>query len=59
MTTPGPMTKPGRIPRQFRPWQPGGGRAAEVWVFPPGAGVANFDWRISTAVVARSGPFSA
>ena len=44
--------------RVFRPWKNGGGQTAEIAVSPPGAGFENFDWRISTAVVAASGPFS-
>lgn len=55
------MTETGihpRAARQFRPWKNGGGRTAEIAVMPPGAGLDDFDWRISTAVVAQSGPFS-
>lgn len=44
--------------RVFRPWKNGGGQTAEIIVSPPGAGFEDFDWRISTAVVAASGPFS-
>ena len=44
--------------RQFRPWKNGGGQTAEIMVSPEGAGFEDFDWRISTAVVAQSGPFS-
>jgi environmental stress-induced protein Ves len=44
--------------RVFRPWKNGGGETAEIAVSPAGAGFENFDWRISTAIVAASGPFS-
>ena len=45
--------------RVFRPWKNGGGETAEIAVSPPGADFESFDWRISTAIVATSGPFSA
>jgi environmental stress-induced protein Ves len=45
--------------RVFRPWKNGGGQTAEIAVSPANAGFENFDWRISTAIVATSGPFSA
>lgn len=48
-----------RSARQFTPWKNGGGRTAEILAMPEGAGIADFDWRISTAEVAQSGPFSA
>ena len=44
--------------RRFQPWKNGSGRTAEIAAMPPGAGLDDFDWRISTAVVAQSGPFS-
>ena len=44
--------------RIFRPWKNGGGETAEIVVSPVGADFDSFDWRISTAVVAASGPFS-
>lgn len=44
--------------RLFSPWKNGGGETAEIVVSPPGADFGTFDWRISTAVVAASGPFS-
>jgi environmental stress-induced protein Ves len=44
--------------RQFRPWKNGGGQTAEIAVSPAGAGFGDFDWRISTAIVATDGPFS-
>jgi hypothetical protein len=40
------------------PWKNGGGVTYEVAVEPPGAGFADFGWRVSTAVVASDGPFS-
>ncbi|MCI9866699.1 HutD family protein [Rhizobium skierniewicense] len=40
------------------PWKNGGGETVEIAVFPPGAGVDDFDWRISMATVASDGPFS-
>lgn len=44
--------------RRFQPWKNGGGQTAEIAVSPAGAGFDDFDWRISTAIVAQSGPFS-
>lgn len=44
--------------RRFQPWKNGGGQTAEIAVSPQGAGLDDFDWRISTAIVAGSGPFS-
>ncbi|WP_220443688.1 HutD/Ves family protein [Paracoccus luteus] len=44
--------------RVFRPWKNGGGDTAEIVVSPPGAGFDDFEWRISTALVASDGPFS-
>lgn len=40
------------------PWKNGKGETVEIAVFPQGATVENFDWRISTATVAEDGPFS-
>lgn len=45
--------------RIFRPWKNGGGETAEILVSPPDAGFDDFGWRISTAIVAGDGPFSA
>lgn len=56
------MTAPGiyrTADRVFRPWKNGGGETAEILAFPAGAGFDDFSWRISTAIVAASGPFSA
>lgn len=44
--------------RHFAPWKNGGGRTAEILAAPGGAGLDDFAWRISTAEVAASGPFS-
>ncbi len=56
------MNQPTRIWRRaervFTPWKNGGGRTAEILAMPEGAGLDGFDWRISTAEVAQSGPFS-
>ncbi|APO78729.1 protein HutD (plasmid) [Rhizobium etli 8C-3] len=40
------------------PWKNGGGETVEVAVWPPGAGLFDFDWRVSMATVAFDGPFS-
>lgn len=40
------------------PWKNGGGSTTEIAVAPPGAGFDQFDWRISLATIAQSGPFS-
>lgn len=39
-------------------WKNGGGETREIAVFPAGADMESFDWRISMATVAREGPFS-
>ncbi|MGN6207430.1 HutD/Ves family protein [Asticcacaulis sp.] len=44
-----------RIPQ---PWKNGGGVTREIAVFPDGAGMDDFQWRISMAEVTESGPFS-
>ncbi|MEW2161243.1 HutD family protein [Streptomyces sp. NPDC007189] len=44
--------------RTVTPWKNGGGLTREVAVSPSGAGVADFDWRLSMADVAQGGPFS-
>jgi len=42
-----------------KPWKNGGGTTVELVISPPGADASGrFDWRISTATVASSGPFS-
>lgn len=40
------------------PWKNGGGETAEIMVWPPASGFDDFDWRLSRATVAASGPFS-
>ncbi|MER8834665.1 HutD family protein [Mesorhizobium sp. M0045] len=40
------------------PWKNGGGVTTEIVVSPPGAGLDDFDWRVSMARVEGSGPFS-
>lgn len=40
------------------PWKNGGGETVEIAVFPEGAGLAGFDWRVSMARVDSDGPFS-
>ncbi len=40
------------------PWKNGGGSTREIVCRPPGAGMDAFDWRVSVATIAQSGPFS-
>ncbi len=40
------------------PWKNGGGSTREIVCWPPGAGMDTFDWRVSLATIAQSGPFS-
>lgn len=40
------------------PWKNGGGVTTEIAVSPIGAGLDDFDWRVSMARVQGSGPFS-
>ncbi|MDM0111618.1 HutD family protein [Variovorax sp. J22R133] len=40
------------------PWKNGGGTTREIACWPPGAGIEHFDWRVSIATIAASGPFS-
>ena len=40
------------------PWKNGGGSTCEIACWPPGAGLADFAWRLSIASIALSGPFS-
>lgn len=44
--------------RRRMPWKNGGGETMEIAVSPDGAPLDDFDWRISTAHVGASGPFS-
>ncbi len=39
-------------------WKNGGGSTREIACWPPGAGIDAFDWRVSIATIAASGPFS-
>ena len=41
------------------PWKNGGGVTTEIAVSPDWAVLDDFDWRVSTALVASDGPFSA
>ncbi|MDP2418920.1 MAG: HutD family protein [Hydrogenophaga sp.] len=41
------------------PWKNGVGNTREIVCCPHGAGLDNFDWRVSIATIAQSGPFSA
>lgn len=40
------------------PWKNGGGCTTEILAAPPGATLDDFDFRISLATIAQSGPFS-
>jgi environmental stress-induced protein Ves len=40
------------------PWKNGGGQTIEIAVSPEGAGLDDFDWRLSRARVESDGPFS-
>ncbi|RUP31055.1 MAG: HutD family protein [Curvibacter sp.] len=40
------------------PWKNGGGVTREIVCQPPGAGLDDFDWRVSIAQIASDGPFS-
>ena len=46
-----------QLPRSA--WKNGGGTTREIVCWPPGAGLNDFDWRVSVATIAASGPFSA
>ncbi|PIT83888.1 HutD family protein [Limnohabitans sp. 15K] len=41
------------------PWKNGGGVTREIVCQPHGAGMTDFDWRVSIAHIASDGPFSA
>ena len=45
--------------RRAVPWKNGGGITREIACEPPAAGLEDFVWRVSSAEVARAGPFSA
>ena len=40
------------------PWKNGGGSTVEIAVHPEGAGIDDFEWRVSVADVRSDGPFS-
>ncbi len=40
------------------PWKNGGGMTQEIVSWPPGAGMDDFQWRISVASISADGPFS-
>jgi environmental stress-induced protein Ves len=40
------------------PWKNGGGVTREIACYPPGAGMNDFEWRVSIATIAADGPFS-
>lgn len=40
------------------PWKNGGGCTTEIAIGPAGAALHDFDWRLSLATIAHSGPFS-
>lgn len=40
------------------PWKNGGGETVEIAVFPIGASMEDFDWRVSMATIASDGAFS-
>ncbi|MEN3293518.1 MAG: uncharacterized protein V7642_2771 [Burkholderiales bacterium] len=40
------------------PWKNGGGVTREIVCHPPGAGMDDFEWRVSIATIAADGPFS-
>jgi len=44
--------------REVRPWKNGGGLTCEIAASPEHAGLSDFDWRVSMAVVEAAGPFS-
>lgn len=40
------------------PWKNGGGLTQEIVCWPPGAGMSEFQWRVSVASIDAGGPFS-
>jgi len=44
--------------RPAAPWKNGKGVTREIAIFPPGATIDNFDWRVSIADVSEGGNFS-
>lgn len=47
-------------PKNFKtmPWKNGRGQTSEIAISPPDAGLENFSWRLSSAPILESGPFS-
>ena len=52
------MRKWSKSDYQSMPWKNGGGSTTELAIFPSGASLDDFVWRLSTANVNTSGPFS-
>ena len=52
------MRKWSKSDYQNMPWKNGGGSTTELAIFPQGASLDDFVWRLSTASVNTSGPFS-
>lgn len=44
--------------QRVMPWKNGAGATTEIAVWPEGAALGDFAWRVSTALVANDGPFS-
>lgn len=53
-----PVVRFDRSTLPVQPWKNSGGVTREIVCTPPGSGEAPFDWRVSIAHIARSGPFS-
>ena len=52
------MRKWNRQDCRTMPWKNGGGCTTELAIFPPGATLEDFVWRLSSACVESAGPFS-
>lgn len=52
------MRKWTKLDYQTMPWKNGGGSTTELAIFPQGASLDDFVWRLSMASVSTSGPFS-
>lgn len=53
-----PLHRFDRSSLRAMPWKNGGGTTREIACIPVGAGLDEFDWRVSIAHVASEGPFS-
>lgn len=53
-----PLVRFERSNLRSQPWKNGGGVTHEVLCLPEGSSADHFDWRVSIAHIARSGPFS-